>query len=98
MIIRSLLICAFLLNSCSPANTPSTIPSNIADIAGLSETELQAKYPDVIEVDASFNNLVSKNLHPYNPPNGTKFLRFGKEYLVAELRDGRVIALHRVSG
>jgi hypothetical protein len=98
MIIRNLLISVFLLSSCSSANTPSSIPSNLAVVAGLSETELQAKYPDVKKVDGSFSILVSKNLHPYNPPNGTKFLRFGKEFLVAELRNGKVTALHRVNG
>jgi hypothetical protein len=96
--IRKLLILVFLLNSCSSLNTPPTIPSNLTDVAGLSEIELKAKYPDVKEVDSSFRILVSKNLHPYHAPEGTKFLRFGKEYLVAELKDDKVIALHRVSG
>jgi len=98
MILRKLLICALLLTSCSSVNRQSSIPSNVADVAGLSESELQAKYPNVKEVDDSFSNLVSKNLHPYHPPEGTRYLRFGEEYLVAELRNGKVIALHRVGG
>jgi hypothetical protein len=57
---------------------------------------LRAKYPEVTELDVSLRNLVSKNLHPYHPQG--KLLRFGRDYLVAELKDGRVIALHRVSG
>jgi hypothetical protein len=68
------------------------------DIIGLTEAELRAKYPEVTELDRSFNLLVSKNLHPYHPPATNKLLRFGRDYLVAELKDGRVIALHRVSG
>jgi hypothetical protein len=68
------------------------------EVIGLTEAELRAKYPEVAELDASFRNLVSKNLHPYHPPATHKLLRFGKDYLVAELKDGKVIALHRVSG
>jgi hypothetical protein len=98
VIIRKLLICVVLLSACSSSNRPSLIPSTGAEVAGLSEAELRAKYTDVKEIDNSFSILVSKNLHPYHPPEGTKFLRFGKEYLVAELRNGRVVALHRVSG
>lgn len=98
MILRKLFIWVFLLSACSSVNTRLPIPSNIADVAGLSEAELQVKYPNVKEVDDSFSNLISKTLYPYHPPEGTRFLRFGEEYLVAELRNGKVVALHRVGG
>jgi len=68
------------------------------DVIGLTEAELRAKYPQVTELDNSFSLLVSKSLHPYHPPATNKLLRFGNTYLVAELKDGKVIALHRVRG
>jgi hypothetical protein len=68
------------------------------DVIGLPEAELRAKYPSVAELEGSFDLLVSKHLHPYHPATTNKLLRFGREYLVAELKNGKVIALHRVSG
>jgi hypothetical protein len=68
------------------------------DVIGLTEAELRTKYPQVAELDKSFDLLVSKHLHPYHPPKTNKLLRFGRDYLVVELKDGRVIALHTVSG
>jgi hypothetical protein len=76
----------------------TTVAPTAKDVVGLTEAELRAKYPEITELDAGFSNLVSKNLHPYHPPATNKLLRFGRDYLVAELKDGRVIALHRVSG
>jgi hypothetical protein len=77
----------------------ATIATPVAkDVIGLTEAELRAKYPEVTELEGSFSILVSKSLHPYHPPATNKLLRFGRDYLVAELQDGRVIALHRVSG
>ena len=75
----------------------TTLPT-ATDVVGLTEAELRAKYPEVAELDKSFDLLVSKNLHPYHAQATNKFLRFGRAYLVAELKDGKVIALHRVSG
>lgn len=77
-------------------HNPAIVAPTAKDVVGLTEAELRAKYPEVTELDASFDNLVSKNLYPYRPQG--KLLRFGRDYLVAELKDGRVIALHRVSG
>ena len=95
-------ICIAGLAGCD-RHTASTHDVRVAapdakDVIGLTEAELRAKYPEVTEMDGSFANLVSKNLHPYHPPPTNKLLRFGRDYLVAELKDGRVIALHRVSG
>jgi hypothetical protein len=75
------------------AETPAT-----KDVIGLTEAELRAKYPEITGRDSSFALLVSKNLHPYHPPATNKLLRFGDNYLVLELKNGRVIALHRISG
>ncbi len=69
-----------------------------SELIGLTEAELRTKHPEVVELDNSFRQLVSKNLHPYRPPPAHKFFRFGSSYRVAELKDGRVIAVHRVSG
>jgi hypothetical protein len=83
----------------STHNAMAATPTPIAkDVIGLTEAELRAKYPDVTELDRSFDLLVSKNLHPYKLPATNKLLRFGRNYLVAELKNGRVIALHRVHG
>jgi hypothetical protein len=94
--------CIAGLTSCNRPNA-STRGSWVAtpeakDVIGLTEAELHAKYPEVNEIDGNFYNLVLKNLHPYHPPSTNKFLRFGRYYLVAELKDGGVIALHRVRG
>lgn len=67
-------------------------------LIGLTEAELRAKHPEVVELDGSFSLLVSKNLHPYQPPPTHRFLRIGSSYRVAELKDGKVIAVHRVRG
>jgi len=77
--------------------TTTTAPA-AKDVVGLSEAELRAKYPQVTALDRSFELLVSKSLRPYRVPAEHKLLRFGRDYLVAELKDGRVIALHPVSG
>ena len=68
------------------------------DVIGLSEKELYKIYPEVNIPSNSFLNLVSKNLHPYHAPSEHVFLRYGKEYVVFELKNGKVIAMHRVSG
>jgi hypothetical protein len=88
------------LTGCKKLSTPTQETRTIAikDVVGLTEAQLRAKYPELKEIERSFSILVSKNLHPYHPPATNKLLRFGREYLVVELKDGRVIALHRVSG
>lgn len=89
------------LSGCKHPHTSiqATTTTPIAkDVIGLTEAELRTKYPDISELSVSFSILVSKHLHPYHPPATNKLLRFGREYLVAELKDGRVIALHQVSG
>jgi hypothetical protein len=73
-------------------------PPSVSQVIGLSETELRTRFPQLTELDNSFDLLVSKNLHPYHPPPGHKLLRFGSDYVVVELKDGKVIALHRVGG
>ncbi|MCP4323317.1 MAG: hypothetical protein GY787_16010 [Alteromonadales bacterium] len=75
----------------------SDAPSEEA-LIGLSENELYKIHPEVNVPSRSFLNLVSKNLHPYNAPRDHVFLRFGQEYLVFELKNGKVIAMHRVRG
>jgi hypothetical protein len=87
------------LTGCDNSNvsTPRTAPT-AKDVIGLTEAELRAKYPEVTELDRSFDLLSSKNLHPYHSLATNKLLRFGQDYLVAELRGGRVIALHHVGG
>ncbi len=67
-------------------------------VVGLSTEELYSRYPAFNVPDASFLNLVSKNLHPYHIPPDHTFLRYGREYLVIEIKNGKVIALHRVHG
>jgi hypothetical protein len=93
-------ICGF--SGCNKPNASTrdatTVAPTAKDVIGLTEAELRAKYPEVTELDRSFDLLVSKNLHPYHPPATIKLLRFGRDYLVAELKDGKVIVLHRVSG
>jgi hypothetical protein len=102
-----LLVCLLLapsiggLAGCDrPSATSNTeIATPIAkDFIGLTEAELRAKYPEVTDLTHSFSILVSKYLYPYHPPATNKLLRFGRDYLVVELKDGRVIALHHVSG
>jgi hypothetical protein len=68
------------------------------DVIGLTEAELRAKYPETTEVDWGFSINVSKTLYPYSPPRNNQLLRIGKTYLVVELKDGKVIALHRIKG
>lgn len=80
------------------ARGAATAPPTAADVIGLTEAELRAKYPKMAEPDRSFDLLVSKNLHPYRLPATNKLLRFGRAYLVAELKDGRVIRLHHIRG
>ena len=75
----------------------SDIPTE-EDVIGLSEKELYKIHPEVNIPSSSFLNLVSKNLHPYHAPRDHVFLRCGKKYLVFELKNGKVIAMHKVSG
>lgn len=70
----------------------------IEDAVGLTETELYEKFPETRVPTSSFLNLVSKNMHPYHAPKTNKFLRLGSQYLVFELKCGKVIAVHKVSG
>ncbi|MGV3756852.1 MAG: OmpA family protein [Verrucomicrobiota bacterium] len=81
-----------------PNEEAKALAPDAKDVIGLTEAELRAQYPQMAELDNSFSLLVSKNLHPYHPPATNKLLRFGNTYLVAELKDGKVIALHRISG
>ena len=67
-------------------------------VMGLSEKELYEMYPEVNIPSNSFLNLVSKNLHPYHAPIENVFLRYGENYIVFELSNGKVITMHRVSG
>ena len=83
--------------SASTRDAATAIPT-ATEVIGLTEADLRAKYPEMAALDRSFDLLVSKNLHPYHPPATNKLLRFGRAYLVAELKDGRVIALHHISG
>ena len=68
------------------------------DVIGMTEAELYDKYPETVIPDGSFLLLISKNLHPYHLPSDHVFLQFGDTYTVFELKDGKVIALHQVSG
>lgn len=74
-----------------------TYPS-AKDVVGLTETDLHAKYPEFVKPDQSFDLLASKSLYPYKVPRSHVLLRFGKTYLVVEIKDGQVIALHQISG
>lgn len=84
----------FLLIGCSHDNSPPTKKN----VIGLTQSELYEKYPETKTPTGSFSLLISKNLHPYNPPIDHVFLQYGDEYIVFELNEGKVIALHRVSG
>ncbi|WP_152032780.1 hypothetical protein [Ereboglobus luteus] len=95
--------CCGVFLGCKPAtkHAPSDAASIIKaenEIIGLTEEALRRRFPDITEVSGSFSILVSKNLHPYQVPKNNKLLQFGTLYLVAELKDGRVIAIHKVSG
>ncbi len=99
------ILIATAIGSLTGCNKPSASTLNAAaatltasDVIGLTEAELRAKYPEMADLDRSFDLLVSKNLHPYRVPPTNKLLQFGRAYVVAELKDGRVIALHHVSG
>jgi hypothetical protein len=107
--IISLVCCALVMpialggfTSCQLFHTPTrqeTLAALTAqDVVGLSEAELRSKYPETAELAGSFSILVSKSLRPYDPPKTNKLLRIGREYLVVEMKDGKVIALHRVCG
>jgi hypothetical protein len=90
---------AFVLGAtagCKKSATKLITPLPTAtEVVGLTEANLRLKYPEVTQ---SFGLLVSKHLHPYHPPLTHKLLRFGQAYLVAEIKGGTVIALHRVEG
>ncbi len=92
------LITLIIFLSCSIlVYAESKVPAE-RDVIGLSEKELYEKYPETTVPSGSFLILVSKNLHPYHAPSDHVFLRYGEQYWVFELKDGKVIALHRVSG
>jgi hypothetical protein len=67
-------------------------------VLGKSEAELKKMFGRVDPVEGSFSLLVSKNLHPYRPPDTHRLLRLGDTYIVFELKDDKVIKVHRVSG
>jgi len=93
---KKLLVALILIVNLSPfarADAPTK-----DSVIGLTEAELYKIHPEVIVPTRSFLILVSKNLHPYHAPSDHVFLRYGQEYLVFELKDGKVIAIHRVSG
>jgi len=66
---------------------------------GLSESEIKRRWGKPLNpLDRSFDLLVSKNLHPYSPPETNKLLRWGDSYIVLEFKEERCIAVHHVSG
>ena len=89
----SILILLFLISVSSHAN--DTLEE---DVIGLSNTELILKYPEVKAPSNSFALLISKMLHPLRIPREHALLRYGKKYIVFELKNDVVIAVHRVSG
>ena len=73
--------------------------SRIELAKGLSELEIKQKWGKSLNpLDRSFDLLVSKNLHPYSPPETNKLLRWGESYIVLEFKEERCIAVHHVSG
>ena len=67
-------------------------------VIGKSEQDLKEMFGRVNPVDGSFSILVSKNLHPYHPPDSHRLLRLDDTYTVFELKENKVIKVHRVSG
>jgi len=65
---------------------------------GITMTGLRTQLPSVRSVSNSFLLLVSKGLAPYRIPPEHSFLRLGNAYVVFEIKDDRVLAVHRVSG
>jgi hypothetical protein len=105
VVLLVLLLFAFVIGSitgCTNLRTPTReailAATNSKDVVGLTEAELRTKYPEMAEIEGSFSIIVSKSLHPYQLPATNKLLRLGREYLVVELKNGRVIALYPVSG
>jgi len=68
------------------------------DVIGLSNAELVLKYPEVKVPSNSFALLISKMLYPLRIPKEHVLLRYGSKYIVFELKNDVVIAVHRVSG
>lgn len=89
---------SFFFASCGDPE-PEIEPITIKDAYGLTPTQISEYWKTPVnEMDRSFDLLVSKNLHPYQPPSENKLLRFGDSYLILEFADGRLIAIHHVSG
>ncbi|MBK8481478.1 MAG: hypothetical protein IPL40_09930 [Proteobacteria bacterium] len=65
---------------------------------GRSEAELRLSFCDVSPLDMSFQNLVSKKLHPYRPPRASRLLRLARTYVVFEVQDDKVVRVHRLAG
>lgn len=74
-------------------------PITIKEAYGRSAEEISERWKTpVVPMDSSFDLLVSKNLHPYTLPPSHELLRFGSAYLVLEFAEGKLIAIHKVSG
>lgn len=72
---------------------------SIGEAVGMSKIEIETKWnKPLFTLDESFDLLVSKNLHPYTPPETNNFLRWGELYVVLEFKEERCIAVHRISG
>lgn len=84
--------------SCPEKSGRSEIPT-IEEARGLTADEIAERWQTpLVRMDGSFELLVSKNLHPYQPPPEHELLRFGETYVVLEFAEGKLIAIHRVSG
>ncbi|MDQ8192760.1 hypothetical protein [Roseibacillus persicicus] len=74
-------------------------PITIKDAYGMSPDQVEKFWEtELTEVEGSFGNLVSKNLHPYQAPESNKLMRYGDSYLVLEFSDEGLVSIHLVSG
>ena len=74
-------------------------PITIKDAYGMSPTQVEKFWEtELSEVEGSFGSLVSKNLHPYQTPEGNRLMRYGDSYLVLEFSDEGLVSIHSVSG
>lgn len=91
-------VISFFCGSCGESG-PGNQSITIKEAHGLTPNQISEYWKTPVrEMDRSFDLLVSKNLHPYQPPPENTLLRFGDSYLILEFAEGKLVAIHNVSG
>ena len=99
IVLNQLLLSSGCSDHTESGGSSESEPITIKDAYGLTPRQIEDLWKrPLTEVEGSFSILVSKNLHPYVPPEGNRLMRYGDSYLVLEFSENRLVSIHPVSG